>query len=77
MSLHWRYQPSERIGTMTDYTTLKLTKEQVRALYAAINIYEASSEGLTNDELEDWGYQESLARHAEILGKLRKSGWNV
>lgn len=62
---------------MTDYTTLKLTKEQVCALYAAINIYDTTSEGLTDDELEDFGYNESLARHAEILGKLRKSGWNV
>ena len=62
---------------MTDYTTLKLTKDQVRALYAAINIYDVNAGGLDDEDREKFGYNENMARHEEILGKLRKSGWNV
>ena len=62
---------------MSDYTTLKLTKDQVRALYAALNIYDLNAEGLDDEDRERFGYNEMLERHEEILGKLRKSGWNV
>jgi hypothetical protein len=62
---------------MTNYTTLKLTEDQVRALLSAMTIYEMNSEGLDEDELEEYGYNENIDHHEQIRTKLRKSGWNV
>ena len=61
---------------MTSYTTLKLTDDQVRALYRAIYIHNESYAGCEEGELEGTIVPEVMARLEEIKPKLARAGWS-
>ena len=60
---------------MTSYTTLKLTDDQVRALYRAIYMHNESYSGVEEYELEGTIVPEAMAHLEEIEAKLARAGW--
>jgi hypothetical protein len=61
---------------MTTYTTLKLTDNQVQALYTAMNSYHTSYEGTTDEELEGTLVPPTMKALDQIEAKLEKAGWS-
>lgn len=60
---------------MTSYTTLKLTDDQVRALFRAIYIHNESYADCEEGWLEDTIVPEAMAHLEEIEAKLARAGW--
>lgn len=61
---------------MTSYTTLKLTDDQVRALFRAIYIHNESYAECEEGELEGTIVPKAMAHLEEIEAKLVKAGWS-
>jgi hypothetical protein len=50
--------------------TIKLTEKQIDAIYSAINIYEGSYCGTSQEELRDWGVAKELLSLRQVIAKL-------
>jgi hypothetical protein len=61
---------------MTNYTTLKLTDNQVQALFRAIYLHNESYAACDDEELEGTGVPEAMRSLAQIEAKLEKAGWS-
>jgi hypothetical protein len=68
--------PTERTGTMNNYTTLKLTDSQVQALFRAIYLHNESYAGVDDEELEGTVVPGAIRALTQIEAKLAKAGWH-
>ena len=61
---------------MTNYTTLKLTDNQVQALCRAIYLHNESYAAVDEEELEGTVVPEAIRALSQIEAKLEKAGWH-
>jgi hypothetical protein len=55
---------------MSKNYSIKLTARQVEALYQAIRIHEGSYDGVSQEELRDWGVKSELTSLRQVQAKL-------
>lgn len=60
---------------MTNYTTLKLTDNQVQALFRAIYVHNASYDACDEEEIEGTPVLQAMKALSQIEAKLAKQGW--
>jgi len=58
---------------MSEWYTVKLTAKQIDAIYSAIRIYEGSYDGISQEELRDWGVAKEMLSLRQIETKLDKA----
>ena len=58
---------------MSERYTIKLTAKQIDAIYSAIRIYEGSYDGVSQEELRDWGVTREMLSLRQIETKLDKA----
>jgi hypothetical protein len=58
---------------MSERYTIKLTAKQIDAIYSAITIYEGSYDGISQEELRDWGVTKVMLSLRQIETKLDKA----
>ena len=59
----------------TNYTTLKLTDAQVKALTYAIRVTTLSLDDYTEEEWREFGHSQKMFAYKCITEKLQKEGW--
>jgi hypothetical protein len=50
--------------------TIKLTDKQIDAIYSAINIFRGSYDGVSEEEMRDWGINPIMATLRQVEAKL-------
>ena len=64
---------SLQTGTRQQMHTIKLTDKQIDAIYSAINIYRGSYDGVSEEEMRDWGVTATWASLDQVEAKLDKA----
>lgn len=58
---------------MSERYTLKLTANQMDAIYSAINIFRGSYDGVSEEEMKDWGINPIMNSLRQVEAKMDKS----
>ena len=58
---------------MSERYTLKLTANQMDAIYSAINVFRSSYDGFPEEEMKDWGINPIMNSLRQVEAKMDKS----